>query len=146
VLCSPTIVVHLPDFLFQVHAKSAPSHRWLVVADAAAYVPTHQLDLSAVQPDFVPISFYKIFGEWWNDVNRSCLLHCEKYVLHMLCMCLPLCRASVAATRLQHCPVVQKTQHTDIPGHMLAADLCCAAQLWHVPAVLQAFLQALVLS
>jgi hypothetical protein len=33
------------------------------VADAAAYVPTHRLDLSAVQPDFVPISFYKLFGE-----------------------------------------------------------------------------------
>ncbi|KAF6265693.1 pyridoxal phosphate-dependent transferase [Scenedesmus sp. NREL 46B-D3] len=45
-----------------VHAKSMPSHRWLVVADAAAYVPTHKLDLSVVQPDFVPISFYKMFG------------------------------------------------------------------------------------
>ena len=30
--------------------------------DAAAYVPTSQLDLSKVHPDFVPISFYKIFG------------------------------------------------------------------------------------
>ncbi|KAF8061336.1 malate dehydrogenase [Scenedesmus sp. PABB004] len=44
------------------HARSTPRHRWLVVADAAAYVPTHALDLRAVRPDFVPISFYKMFG------------------------------------------------------------------------------------
>ncbi len=35
---------------------------WDVLLDVAAYVPTSQLDLSAVRPDFVPISFYKIFG------------------------------------------------------------------------------------
>ncbi|GAB4503088.1 MAG: aminotransferase class V-fold PLP-dependent enzyme [Anaerolineales bacterium] len=35
---------------------------WDVLLDAAAYVPTNRLDLSAVQPDFVPISFYKMFG------------------------------------------------------------------------------------
>jgi molybdenum cofactor sulfurtransferase len=33
-----------------------------VVLDAAAYAATHALDLSAVQPDFVPVSFYKLFG------------------------------------------------------------------------------------
>jgi len=35
---------------------------WDVLLDAAAYVPTSNLDLSVVHPDFVPISFYKIFG------------------------------------------------------------------------------------
>ncbi|WIA34679.1 hypothetical protein OEZ86_012993 [Tetradesmus obliquus] len=50
------------SWVAKVHAKSTPSHRWLVVADAASYVPTHRLDLSTVQPDFVPISFYKLFG------------------------------------------------------------------------------------
>ena len=33
-----------------------------VLLDAAAYVPTSRLDLSAVKPDFVTISFYKMFG------------------------------------------------------------------------------------
>jgi molybdenum cofactor sulfurtransferase len=35
---------------------------WRVLLDAAAYVPTNCLDLSAVQPDFVVVSFYKMFG------------------------------------------------------------------------------------
>jgi selenocysteine lyase/cysteine desulfurase len=35
---------------------------WDVLLDAAAYVPTSKLDLSEVHPDYVPISFYKIFG------------------------------------------------------------------------------------
>lgn len=35
---------------------------WDVLLDAAAFVPTSPLDLSQVHPDFVPISFYKIFG------------------------------------------------------------------------------------
>jgi selenocysteine lyase/cysteine desulfurase len=33
-----------------------------VLLDAAAYVPANRLDLTAVRPDFVPVSFYKIFG------------------------------------------------------------------------------------
>ena len=33
-----------------------------VMLDAAAYVPTHRLDLSAVRPDFMCVSFYKMFG------------------------------------------------------------------------------------
>ncbi|MBK8782268.1 MAG: aminotransferase class V-fold PLP-dependent enzyme [Anaerolineales bacterium] len=40
----------------------AHSHGWDVLLDAAAFVPTNKLDLSKVKPDFVPISFYKIFG------------------------------------------------------------------------------------
>jgi molybdenum cofactor sulfurtransferase len=35
---------------------------WSVLLDAAAFVPTNRLDLKAVQPDFVTISFYKMFG------------------------------------------------------------------------------------
>jgi selenocysteine lyase/cysteine desulfurase len=35
---------------------------WDVLLDAAAYVPTSRLDLSVHQPDFVAVSFYKIFG------------------------------------------------------------------------------------
>lgn len=33
-----------------------------VLLDAAAFVPTNRLDLSAVRPDFVCVSFYKMFG------------------------------------------------------------------------------------
>lgn len=40
----------------------AQSQGWDVLLDAAAYAPTNRLDLSAVRPDFVTISFYKIFG------------------------------------------------------------------------------------
>ncbi len=35
---------------------------WDVLLDAAAFVPTNFLDLSQVKPDFVPVSFYKMFG------------------------------------------------------------------------------------
>lgn len=42
--------------------ETAHAHGWDVLLDAAAYVPTNKLDLSKVKPDFVPISFYKIFG------------------------------------------------------------------------------------
>jgi molybdenum cofactor sulfurtransferase len=40
----------------------ARSKGWSVLLDAAAFVPTNRLDLSAVQPDFVTLSFYKMFG------------------------------------------------------------------------------------
>jgi selenocysteine lyase/cysteine desulfurase len=42
--------------------EKAHAHGWDVLLDAAAYVPTNKLDLGKVKPDFVPISFYKIFG------------------------------------------------------------------------------------
>lgn len=50
-------VQHPLDWIERAHAKG-----WDVLLDAAAYVPTSRLDLSAVHPDFVPVSFYKIFG------------------------------------------------------------------------------------
>ncbi|KAK8799195.1 hypothetical protein WA171_005942, partial [Blastocystis sp. BT1] len=37
-------------------------NKWLVLLDAAAFIPTNRLDLSKVKPDFVTMSFYKIFG------------------------------------------------------------------------------------
>jgi molybdenum cofactor sulfurtransferase len=42
--------------------EKAQSKGWRVLLDAAAFVPTSPLDLSAVQPDFVTLSFYKMFG------------------------------------------------------------------------------------
>ena len=35
---------------------------WDVILDAAAFATTSELDLSRVKPDFVPLSFYKMFG------------------------------------------------------------------------------------
>jgi molybdenum cofactor sulfurtransferase len=35
---------------------------WHVLLDAAAFVPTNRLDLQVVTPDFVAVSFYKMFG------------------------------------------------------------------------------------
>jgi selenocysteine lyase/cysteine desulfurase len=40
----------------------AQERGWDVVVDGAAFVPTSRLDLSVWTPDFVPISFYKMFG------------------------------------------------------------------------------------
>ena len=42
--------------------EKAHQHGWDVLLDAAAFVPTNKLDLSVIKPDFVPISFYKMFG------------------------------------------------------------------------------------
>jgi molybdenum cofactor sulfurtransferase len=42
--------------------EKAHRHGWDVLLDAAAFVPTNKLDLSVVKPDFVSISFYKMFG------------------------------------------------------------------------------------
>jgi selenocysteine lyase/cysteine desulfurase len=42
--------------------EMAQAYGYDVLLDAAAYVPTNRLDLSRWKPDFVPLSFYKIFG------------------------------------------------------------------------------------
>jgi len=47
------------DLTWIAHAQALG---WDVLLDAAAFVPTNQLDLSLWKPDFVPISFYKLFG------------------------------------------------------------------------------------
>jgi molybdenum cofactor sulfurtransferase len=51
--------------------EHAHAHGWDVLLDAAAYVPTNRLDLSVWHPDFVAVSFYKMFG-WPTGVG--CLL------------------------------------------------------------------------
>ncbi|KAI8463606.1 MAG: pyridoxal phosphate-dependent transferase [Monoraphidium minutum] len=50
------------SWIDKIHARSTPRHKWLVVLDAAAHAPTHPLDLTAHKADFVPLSFYKLFG------------------------------------------------------------------------------------
>src|SRR3954465_13921818 len=40
----------------------AQQRGWDVILDAAAFVPTNRLDLATCRPDFVAISFYKMFG------------------------------------------------------------------------------------
>jgi selenocysteine lyase/cysteine desulfurase len=50
-------VKHPLELIQRAHAKG-----WDVLLDAAAFVPTNRLDLSAVCPDFVTLSFYKMFG------------------------------------------------------------------------------------
>jgi len=42
--------------------SKAQSLGWDVLVDAAAFVPTNRLDLGTWHPDFVPLSFYKMFG------------------------------------------------------------------------------------
>lgn len=49
----------------------AHEYGWDVLLDAAAYVPTHRLDLGRAHPDFVVASFYKMFG-WPTGVG--CLI------------------------------------------------------------------------
>ena len=49
----------------------AQARGWDVLLDAAAFAPTNRLDLGVVQPDFVSLSFYKIFG---YPTGLGCLL------------------------------------------------------------------------
>lgn len=44
---------------------------WDILLDAAAFAPTNRLDLSRWQPDFVALSFYKMFG---YPTGSGCLL------------------------------------------------------------------------
>ena len=50
-------VQHPLDWIEKAHEKG-----WDVLLDAAAFVPTNRLDLSRYKPDFVALSFYKMFG------------------------------------------------------------------------------------
>ncbi len=59
-------VKHPLDFIERAHAKG-----WDVLLDAAAFVPSNRLDLREVHPDFVSISFYKMFG---YPTGVGCLL------------------------------------------------------------------------
>ena len=42
--------------------EHAHQRGWDVILDAAAYVPTNRLDIARWRPEFVPVSFYKMFG------------------------------------------------------------------------------------
>jgi selenocysteine lyase/cysteine desulfurase len=50
-------VQHALEWIERAQAKG-----WDVLLDAAAFVPTNRLDLSRWRPDFVALSFYKMFG------------------------------------------------------------------------------------
>jgi len=52
-----TGVQHPLDWIELAHASG-----YDVLLDAAAYVPANRLDLAEVRPDFVPVSWYKVFG------------------------------------------------------------------------------------
>jgi selenocysteine lyase/cysteine desulfurase len=49
----------------------AQARGWQVLLDGAAFVPTNRLDLSRWHPDFVSLSFYKMFG---YPTGVGCLL------------------------------------------------------------------------
>jgi molybdenum cofactor sulfurtransferase len=59
-------VKHPLDLVARAQAKG-----WHVLLDAAAFVPTNRLDLRAITPDFVAMSFYKMFG---YPTGVGCLL------------------------------------------------------------------------
>jgi len=50
-------VQHPLEMIEEAHAAG-----WDVLLDCAAFAPTNRLDLSVHKPDFVPLSFYKMFG------------------------------------------------------------------------------------
>ncbi len=50
-------VQHSLDWITRAQANS-----WDVILDAAAFAPTNLLDVNRYRPDFVPLSFYKMFG------------------------------------------------------------------------------------
>ncbi len=59
-------VQHSLEWIAHAHAKG-----WDVLLDAAAFVPTNRLDLNRWHPDFVSLSFYKMFG---YPTGIGCLL------------------------------------------------------------------------
>src|SRR5262245_24591843 len=59
-------VQHPLELVDRAHASG-----WDVLLDAAAFVPTNRLNLSEIRPDFVTVSFYKMFG---YPTGVGCLL------------------------------------------------------------------------
>lgn len=59
-------VQHPLDWIEKAHKLG-----WDVLLDAAAFVPSNRLDLNTYHPDFVSISFYKMFG---YPTGAGCLL------------------------------------------------------------------------
>lgn len=56
---SLSLISQIQNGAFSADGKK---QKWLVLLDAAKYVSTHRLDLSTCKPDFVVLSFYKMFG------------------------------------------------------------------------------------
>jgi molybdenum cofactor sulfurtransferase len=61
-----TGVQHPLEWIAEAQAKG-----WDVLLDAASFAPTNRLDLSRWHPDFVDLSFYKMFG---YPTGTGCLL------------------------------------------------------------------------
>jgi selenocysteine lyase/cysteine desulfurase len=61
-----TGVQHPLELVARAHDRG-----WDVLLDAAAFVPTNRLDLQMVRPEFVSLSFYKMFG---YPTGVGCLL------------------------------------------------------------------------
>lgn len=61
-----TGVQHPLGWIARAHANG-----WHVLVDCSAFVATNRLDLGAHHPDFVPLSFYKMFG---YPTGVGCLL------------------------------------------------------------------------
>jgi molybdenum cofactor sulfurtransferase len=59
-------VQHPLSYIERAHAQG-----WDVILDCASFAPTNRLDLSRHKPDFVPLSFYKMFG---YPTGLGCLL------------------------------------------------------------------------
>lgn len=59
-------VQHPLEMIAQARARG-----WDILLDAAAFAPSNRLNLSRWQPDFVPLSFYKMFG---YPTGIGCLL------------------------------------------------------------------------
>jgi len=56
-------VLHPPGLWAQrLREKNGKGKKWFTLLDAAAFAPAHSLDLSLHSPDFVSLSFYKMFG------------------------------------------------------------------------------------
>lgn len=62
-------VQHPLEWVERARAKG-----WDVLVDFAAFVPTNRLDLSQVKPDFLSLSFYKMFG---YPTGIGCLIACK---------------------------------------------------------------------
>ena len=58
----------------------AKARGWDVLLDAAAFVPTNRLDVSQWRPDFVSISFYKMFG---YPTGVGCLITARSSLLKL---------------------------------------------------------------
>jgi molybdenum cofactor sulfurtransferase len=70
-----TGVQHPLEWIAQAQSKG-----WDVLLDAASFAPSNRLDLSRWHPDFVDLSFYKIFG---YPTGTGCLL-VRKTAVHKL--------------------------------------------------------------